>query len=194
MDDHPVTQVTWFEAAAYCRWLTYKLGGGHWLFSLPTEAEWEKAARGPDSFDYPMAQTLSDSETALYNWRKNPLAEITVFGVRDTVEKFQPNRYGIYHLGGNVVEWTQGLYKPFNRDKPYTTDDGRNRDDVSGVRVVRGGSWYWDAKHATAIYRRPHFPRNQPFHHFGFRCAASPAEAEQLLQTPPPYNAPPAKP
>ena len=47
-------------------------------------------------------------------------------------------------------------------------------------KLVRGGSWYWDAEHATAIYRRPHWPQNRPFHHFGFRCAASPDEAARL--------------
>ena len=49
-------------------------------------------------------------------------------------------------------------------------------------KIVRGGSWYWDASYATGVWRRPHFPKNQPFHHFGFRCAASPAEAAALAR------------
>jgi formylglycine-generating enzyme required for sulfatase activity len=49
-------------------------------------------------------------------------------------------------------------------------------------RVVRGGSWYWDAEHATTYYRRSHTPENHPFHHFGFRCAASIDEAKALAQ------------
>ncbi|MCC7308085.1 MAG: SUMF1/EgtB/PvdO family nonheme iron enzyme [Acidobacteria bacterium] len=163
----PVTQVTWFEAAAYCRWLTRKLGDGRWLYSLPTEAEWEKAARGPDNFDYALAEKLSDAETPFYNWKKNPLAEITVVGASNTA--FRPNRYGVYHLGGNVVEWTQGLYKPFNREKPYQADDGRNREDTDGVRVVRGGSWY---SASAALMYIPYRDTFQPevFHHdLGFR-------------------------
>jgi len=52
----PVTQVNWFEANAFCKWLTRKIGGGRWWYSLPTDAEWEKAARGPDNFDYALGR------------------------------------------------------------------------------------------------------------------------------------------
>lgn len=168
-DDHPVTQVTWFEAAAFCRWLTRKLGGGRWLYSLPTEAEWEKAARGPDNFDYPLSQNLSDAEINFYNWRKNPLTESAVIGSSETPEKFQPNRYGIYHLGGNVVEWTQGLYWPFSRERPYVADDGRNREDSSGVRVVRGGSWYSASNALLYIPYRDTFQPEVSHNDLGFR-------------------------
>lgn len=168
-DDHPVTQVNWFEAVAYCRWLTRKLGSGRWLYSLPTEAEWEKAARGPDNFDYPLARNLSDAEINLYNWKKNPLAETTVIGVRETIERYKSNRYGVYHLGGNVVEWTQGLYRPFNREKPYVAEDGRNRDDADGVRVVRGGSWYSASNALMYIPYRDTFQSEISHNDLGFR-------------------------
>lgn len=168
-DDHPVTQVNWFEAIAYCRWLTRTIGDGRWLYSLATEAEWEKAARGPDNFDYPLAQNLSDSETGLYNWRKNPGATVTVVGIRDTPERYRPNRFGIYHLGGNVVEWTQGLYRPFNREQPYAAEDGRNREDTSGVRVVRGGSWYSASSALMYIPYRDTFLPEVSHHDLGFR-------------------------
>ena len=167
-DDQPVTQVTWFEAAAFCRWLTRKFGGGRWLYSLPTEAEWEKAARGPDNFDYPLGQTISDAEVALYNWKKNPLADITVVGGGETTQKFQPNRYGVYHLGGNVVEWTQGLRRPFNQEKPYAADD-RNREDSAEVRVVRGGSWYSASNALLYIPYRDHFLPEVSHNDLGFR-------------------------
>jgi formylglycine-generating enzyme required for sulfatase activity len=54
--------------------------------------------------------------------------------------EFQPNRYGAYHLSGNVVEWTLTAARPYNRERPYADDDGRNRDDLTEARVVRGGS------------------------------------------------------
>lgn len=168
-DDHPVTQVTWFEASAYCRWLTRKVGNGRWLYSLPTEAEWEKAARGPDNFDFPLSRFFSDAESVLYNWRKNPSAEVTVIGSRESIGKFRPNRYGVYHLGGNVVEWTLGLYKPFNREKPYMADDGRNNDHAEGVRVVRGGSWYSASKALMYIPYRDTFLPEISHNDLGFR-------------------------
>ena len=167
--DQPVNTVNWYEATAYCRWLTRKFGGGRWIYSLPNEAEWEKAARGPDNFDYPLAQYLSDAETAFYNWKKNPLAEVTVVGTLETSQKFRPNRYGIYHMGGNVVEWTQGLYRAFNRDKPYDADDGRNREDETGVRVVRGGSWYSASSALLYIPYRDTFQPEISHNDLGFR-------------------------
>ncbi len=170
-DDQPVTQVTWFEAAAFCRWLTRKFGDGRLLFSLPTEAEWEKAARGPDNFDYPLGQTLSDAESGLYNWKKNPSADVTVIGAAETRRKFQPNRYGVYHLGGNVVEWTQGLRRAFNQEKPYETDD-RNREDSPEVRVVRGGSWYSASNALLYVPYRDHFLPEISHDDLGFRIVA----------------------
>lgn len=166
--DLPVTQVTWYEAIAYCRWLTRRLGLGNWIYSLPSEAEWEKAARGPDGFDYPLSRNIGDAEAGLYNWKKNPLAERTVFGVAESRRLYRPNRYGIYHMGGNVVEWTQTLYRPYNRQVPYSEDD-RNRDDRKGPRVARGGSWY---SASTALLYIPYRDAFQPeisHHDLGFR-------------------------
>jgi formylglycine-generating enzyme required for sulfatase activity len=166
--DQPVTQVTWFEAIAYCNWLTKRFGHGRWLYSLPTEAEWEKAARGPDNFDYPLGQSLSDAEIGSYNWKKNPLTEVTVFGTGDSEGKFRPNRYGIFHLGGNVVEWTLGTNRAFNREKPYADDD-RNREDLTGVRVVRGGSWYSASNALLYIPYRDTFQPEISHNDLGFR-------------------------
>lgn len=171
-NDQQVTGVNWYEASAYCRWLTRRLGKGRWLFSLPTEAEWEKAGRGPDSFDYGLSSLVSDEEVKLYNWRKNPSAEVTVVGVEETRSRFAPNRYGLYHMSGNVAEWTATLDRPFNRDLAYRDDDGRNREDADGRRVVRGGSWY---SASIAILYLPYRETFQPevsTPYLGFRVVA----------------------
>jgi formylglycine-generating enzyme required for sulfatase activity len=169
--DQPVVWVNWFEANAFCRWLTKKIGGGRWLFSLPTEAEWEKAARGPDNFDYGLSMFISDNETPLYNWKKNPDAVVTVVGMQDSYSAYQPNRFGLYHLTGNVVEWTQSTNRPYNRERPFVDDD-RNHDDTVGLRVARGGSWY---SASIAILYIPYRDAFQPEHStqdIGFRIVA----------------------
>jgi formylglycine-generating enzyme required for sulfatase activity len=172
--DQPVTGVNWYEASAYCRWLTRTLGKGWWLFALPTEGEWEKAARGPDSFDYGLSRLVSDEEVDFYNWKKNPSAEVTVVGFEETRLHFTGNRYGLYHMSGNVAEWTATLDRTFSRDHPYLDNDGRNREDAAGRRVVRGGSWY---SASIAILYLPYRETFQPevsAAYLGFRIVAKP--------------------
>ena len=172
--DQPVVQVNWFEATAFCNWLTKTVGRGKWIFSLPTEAEWEKAARGPDNFDYGLSSGVSDKEVSLYNWRKNPGAEVTVVGLRESKEKYRPNRYGIYHMTGNVAEWTQSIYRPFSRQHPYVDDDDRNRSDTPGERVLRGGSWYTASTAVLYIPYRENFRPEIQTPYLGFRTVARP--------------------
>ena len=170
-DDQPVTWVTWYEANAFCKWLTTRIGDGKWLFSLPTEAEWEKCARGPDNFDYGLGMGLSDDEVPLYNWKKNPDARITVVGVADSYKHYRPNRYGMFHVSGNVVEWTQTTNVSFNRERPYA-DDERNHDNASGLRVARGGSWYSASiAHLYLAYRDAFQPEHSS-QEIGFRIVA----------------------
>jgi formylglycine-generating enzyme required for sulfatase activity len=172
--DQPVVQVNWFEANAFCRWLTKTFGGGVWTFGLPTEAEWEKVARGPDNFDYGLGMNISDNEVGLYNWKKNPTAETTVVGLFETKSKYRLNRYGVYHMTGNVAEWTQSIYRPYNRKHPYIDDDDRNHDDVSGERVLRGGSWYTASIAVLYIPYRENFRPAIQAPYLGFRVVARP--------------------
>jgi formylglycine-generating enzyme required for sulfatase activity len=169
----PVTNVSWYEASAYCKWLTRKFGGKKWLFSLPSEAEWEKAARGPDGFDYGLGMKLSDDEVSLYNWKKNPSADVTVVGNSESRKKFRPNRYGLYHASGNVVEWTTSVFLPFNRSKPYD-EYQRNREDLNGHRVARGGSWYSASIALLYLAYRDAFQPDIRNHDLGFRIVAKP--------------------
>lgn len=172
--DQPVVRVNWFEANAYCHWLTKIFGRGAWIFGLPTEAEWEKTARGPDDFDYGLSMNISDIEVGLYNWKKNPGAEITVVGVFETKSKYRANRYGVYHMTGNVSEWTQSIYRPFNRDHPYIDDDDRNHDEVPGERVIRGGSWYTASIAVLYVPYRENFRPEINTPYLGFRVVARP--------------------
>lgn len=172
--DQPIVQVNWFEANAYCHWLTAKIGGGRWIFGLPSEAEWEKAARGPDSFDYGLGMNISDDQVKLYNWKKNPSAEVTVVGWEETQRNYRPNRYGVYHLSGNVTEWTQSEYRTYNRQHPYIDDDDRNHDEMRGDRVLRGGSWYTASIAVLYIPYRENFRPDVETPYLGFRIVARP--------------------
>jgi formylglycine-generating enzyme required for sulfatase activity len=172
-DELPVVRVTWHEAAAYCRWLTRRLGGGKWLFRLPTEAEWEKAARGPDGFDYGLGMRLSEPEAGLYNWKKNPGAEVTLAGFSETLSRYRPNRFGIYHASGNAGEWTQTVSRPFNQRRPYADDD-RNLDSTAGFRVTRGGSWYSATTSRLHLAYREEFQPELSSNDLGFRIVALP--------------------
>ena len=172
--DQPVVQINWFEANAFCHWLTLKIGGGRWIFGLPSEAEWEKAARGPDNFDYGLGMNISDDQVKLYNWRKNPGTQVTVVGWEETKRNYQPNRYGLYHMSGNVAEWTQSVYRTYNRQHPYVDDDDRNHDTTPGERVLRGGSWYTASIAVLYIPYRENFRPDVETPYLGFRIVARP--------------------
>ncbi len=167
-DDLPVVLVSWYEADAYGRWLTRRLGGDGWVFRLPSEAEWEKAARGPDTFDYGLGMTLSEPQSPLYNWKKNPDAEVTLAGFRDTQSHYAPNRYGLYHASGNAAEWTASLSRPYNWQRPYRDDD-RNDPETPGVRVTRGGSWYSATTSRLRLMYREEFQPELSSDDLGFR-------------------------
>jgi formylglycine-generating enzyme required for sulfatase activity len=169
--DQPVTSVTWFEALAYCRWLTARSGAGRWTFSLPDDAEWEKAARGPDGFDYGLGSTISDAELSLYNWKKNPDVPVTVIGWTETQRSFKPNRYGLYHASGNVAEWTASAFFPYSRQQPYA-DDRRNNPDLPERRTVRGGSWYSATTAPLYLPYRDAFQPGRRDRDVGFRVVA----------------------
>jgi len=153
--------------------LTKKIGNGRWTFALPTEAEWEKVARGPDNLDYALSMSLSDDEVKLYNWKKNPDAPITVVGIKETPTSYKPNRYGLYHLTGNVVEWTQSIFLPFNQQHPFVNEDHRRHDpDLPGQRVARGGSWYSASNAYLYIPYRDAFQPEHCSQDIGFRIVA----------------------
>ncbi|HLB63642.1 MAG TPA: SUMF1/EgtB/PvdO family nonheme iron enzyme [Anaerolineales bacterium] len=135
--DHPVVQVNWDSAVAYAQWAGKR---------LPTEEEWEKAARGTDGRVWPWGSTFvrdrcNTSETEI--WDTTPVGNYSPGG---------DSPYGVADMAGNVWEWIGGKPSPLRMP-------------------LRGGDWLDDAQQATTYYRRMHTPkRKNDF--VGFRCAA----------------------
>lgn len=132
--NHPVVGISWFEAQAFCRWLTqhatYNPTGA--VYRLPGEGEWEYAARGVERRPYPWGFTEPGIEHA--NFRDSYGGTTPV---RSFPEGATPN--GIYDMAGNVWEWTNSIYLPY----PYDPYDGREQEECLAHKhiVVRGGSW-----------------------------------------------------
>jgi len=128
--NHPVVNVTWYEAVAYTRWLAEATGKP---YRLPTEAEWEKAARGDqDRREYPWGDKFDSKKV-------NMSIGAEIVGGTSPVGIYPAGAspYGILDLSGNVWEWCSSLYQ----DYPYDPDDGREDLEAEGDRVLRGGSW-----------------------------------------------------
>jgi formylglycine-generating enzyme required for sulfatase activity len=169
-DSLPVTGVTWYEAMAFARWVSKTCGDGVWDFALPNEAEWEKAARGPDDLEYVLAASISDQEASWFNWKKNPGAEVSVVPVTSSAGGFRPNRYGLFHHSGNVTEWTRSLAEPFSRVRPFRLD--RQTDEGADQRVACGGSWYSASTALLSVSYREAFLPTHRTQELGFRLRA----------------------
>lgn len=162
--NHPVVGVSWYEAMAFCRWLTQELNDGY-VYLLPSEAEWEYAARGGTRRTYPWGNDDLDPERASYD-RHYGLTTLAVgcFPSGSTPE-------GVLDLAGNVWEWTRSEYRAY----PYDPRDGRE-DGADPARkrfTLRGGSWFDRPFYLRAAYRY----HNSPDFHgvdVGFRLARHP--------------------
>ncbi|MBM3238182.1 hypothetical protein FJZ31_17965 [Candidatus Poribacteria bacterium] len=175
-EKHPVVEVSWYGAAAYAQWVEAR---------LPTEAEWEKAARGGlVGKCYPWGNEIFSTK-ANYNNSSRGYSGADMLKYLKPVGSFAPNGYGLYDMAGNVWEWCAdeygyGYYSRSPRDNPKgpgTTITFRNNDftNVKSERVLRGGRWNYNL--TSDGLRCAARGNNEPtamVKHDGFRCAQDP--------------------
>jgi len=152
-EDHPVVQVSWNDAEAYCSW------AGRFL---PSEAQWEKAARGNEGDIYPWGNQSPTSSFLNYQWNIGDTIAVGSYPAG-------ASPYGIYDMAGNVWEWTADWYSSsyYSSQTNWLNPVGP----VSGTqRIVRGGAWDVDGIYARAAHRYS-YPPDHRVSKLGFRCA-----------------------
>ncbi|MGH8068966.1 MAG: SUMF1/EgtB/PvdO family nonheme iron enzyme [Candidatus Entotheonellia bacterium] len=181
--NHPVVYVSWYEALQYCDWLTKRLRAwpgtpeplatllrnGGWQVGLPSEAEWEKAARGTDGRLYPWGNEPDPDRANYSDNRINSSSAVGCF-------PGGASPYGVEDMSGNVWEWTRSLWGdyPYPTDQPEQVQRENHKADRIKPRVLRGGAFYsnrWQVRCASRNRDYPYF-RNR---YFGFRVVVLPS-------------------
>ncbi len=191
LPNHPVVGVSWYEALACCRWLTEvwreegMIGPAEWV-RLPTEAEWEKAARGTDGWIFPWGDRF---DPAKCNMGDSGIRTTSALGLFPA----GASPYGLEETSGSVWEWTMSLWGHWTGEEaefqfPYPYDPADGREDLAAdpdaLRVVRGGAFDNDGNGVRCAVRDWYFPLNR-YDNLGFRIVVS-------LHLPPLPSGPPA--
>ncbi|MBO5811519.1 MAG: SUMF1/EgtB/PvdO family nonheme iron enzyme [Bacteroidales bacterium] len=187
-DNYPVVGVNWHQAKAFCVWRTEKLNRylqsqkGETIlseFRLPTEAEWEWAARGGNSLNpYPWGGPYTRSAQGCFLANFKPLRGnyIADGGLRTlVVGHYPPNDWGLYDMSGNVAEWTNSAYDPisynyaWDMNPNYTYNASEDDPAIMKRKVIRGGSWK-DIAYYLEVSTRAYEYQDTAKCYIGFRC------------------------
>jgi formylglycine-generating enzyme required for sulfatase activity len=172
-DDYPVLAVNWDAATAYCSWLSAKTGK---KYRLPTEAEWEKAARGTDQRRYPWGNTIDRSYANFVGTQTFDTARPVGFFDGGKHNDFETHKdaspYGAMDMAGNVMEWCSDWYA---RDY-YSVSPRKNpKGPPSGAyRVLRGGTFFMESFELRSYARTAAWPSFQAHRMVGFRPVREP--------------------
>ncbi len=179
-DEHPVVNVSWNDAVAFCKWLSKKEGK---TYRLPTEAEWEYACRAGTTTRYysgddpetlaKVANVADATAKAKFPDWKGTIKASDGYVFTSPVGKFKPNAFGLYDMHGNAWQWCADWYGADYYTKS-PTDDPTGPSAGSG-RVGRGGSWFLVAGYCRSAYRDYRGPGCRGIY-LGFRASLVPAD------------------
>ncbi len=184
--NRPVVGVCWHEAIAFTKWFNEKLKQEkrilvlgqnpheiipEYVIRLPSEAEWEKAARGVEGAKYPWGEKWIEDYA---NTAETGLGETSPVGIFPG----GGSPFGVLDMAGNVYEWTQSIWGHTSTDipdyaYPYYANDGREQIEAGGLRVLRGGAWFYKNYHARCANRYWE-PPDDYFERYGFRIVLGP--------------------
>ncbi len=180
-DEQPVVFVSWNDAQAFCRWLSRKEKR---TYRLPTEAEWESSCRGGMVWArYPWGNRLPGDKDANFGDGSPKLPEslTTVddgFQYVSPVKSYRPNGYGLYDMGGNVMEWVEDRYdRNYYENSPIDDPKGPS---VGDARVNKGGNWYASPADGRCAFRGFSGPE-MSFWNLGFRVVLEDSEHDRII-------------